>query len=115
MKEAIMKHLATCPNGCRQRMIADALGVWTANTELIKALHELERIGYIKSVPYRDNANMEYYNIWRLTTPAEKYEIIITKLERSVEMIDSILQSQERTTRIIDKIIDGLDKTVHIK
>ena len=66
MKEQILKHLSTCPNGSRQRVIADALGVWTASSELIKALYELEKAGKIKSVLYRDIANMEQYLIWEM-------------------------------------------------
>lgn len=66
MKEQILKYLSTCPNGSRQRMIADALGVWTANSELVKALHELEKAGKVKSTPYRDMANMEQYLIWEV-------------------------------------------------
>ena len=66
MKEQILKHLRTCPNGSRQRMIAEALGVWTADSELIKALHELEFAGLVKSTLYRDMANMEQYLIWEV-------------------------------------------------
>lgn len=64
MKEQILKHLSTCPNGSRQRVIADALGVWTASSELIKTLHELEKAGKVKSTLHRDMANMEYYLVW---------------------------------------------------
>ena len=46
--------------------IADAFGVWTANSELIKALHELEKAGKVKSTLYRDMANMEQYLIWEV-------------------------------------------------
>ena len=66
MKEQMLKHLSTCPNGSRQRVIAAALGVWTANSELIKALHELEKAGKVKSTLYRDMANMEQYLIWEV-------------------------------------------------
>lgn len=66
MKEQILKHLSTCPHGSRQRVIADALGVWTASSELVKALHELERDGKVKSTLYRDMANMEQYLIWEV-------------------------------------------------
>ena len=66
MKEQILKHLSTCPNGSRQRVIAGAIGVWTANSELIKALHELEKAGKVKSTLYRDMANMEQYLIWEV-------------------------------------------------
>ena len=58
MKEQILKHLSTCPNGSRQRVIADALGVWTASSELVKALLSLEKAGKA-SLLYRDMANME--------------------------------------------------------
>lgn len=67
MKEQILKHLSTCPNGSRQRVIADALGVWTASSELVKALHELEKAGKVKSTLYCDMANIEYYLIWEMT------------------------------------------------
>lgn len=66
MKERILNHLRTCANGSRQRMIADALGLWTADSELIKALHELEFEGKVKSRLYRDMANMEQYLIWEV-------------------------------------------------
>lgn len=66
MKEQILKHLSTCPNGSRQQAIADALGVWTASSELVKALHELEKAGKVKSTLYRDMANMEQYLIWEV-------------------------------------------------
>lgn len=66
MKEQILDHLRTCPNGSRQRMIASALGVWTANSELIKSLHELEREGLIKSTLHKDIGNMEQYYVWEV-------------------------------------------------
>ena len=66
MKEQILNYLHTCPNGSRQRMIASALRVWTADSELIKSLHELERDGKVKSTLYRDMANMEQYLIWEV-------------------------------------------------
>lgn len=66
MKEQILNYLRTCPKGSRQRMIASALRVWTADSELIKALHELERDGKVKSTLYRDMANMEQYLIWEV-------------------------------------------------
>lgn len=66
MKEQILNHLRTCPNGSRQRMIASALGVWTADSELIKSLHELEREGLIKSTLHKDIGNMEQYYVWEV-------------------------------------------------
>lgn len=66
MKEQILNYLRTCPNGARQRVIAGALRVWTADGELIKALHELQKEGKVKSTVYRDMANMEQYLIWEV-------------------------------------------------
>lgn len=54
----------------RQRVLAGFLGVWQASAELIKALHDLEKEGKVKSKPYSDPANMEYYNIWEYVEPA---------------------------------------------
>lgn len=66
MKEQILNYLRTCPNGSRQREIADALCVWTASSELIKSLRELKQEGLIKSTLYRDIGNMEQYYIWEV-------------------------------------------------
>ena len=115
MREDIINILTQHPNGMRQRVLADCLDIWTASSELVKTLHVMEKEGYITHTIHHEPANMDSYNLWRLTTPAEKQEIIIAKLEQISKTIKSIVQTQEETCAIIDDIIDGLDKTVHIK
>ena len=67
MKEQILAVLAKHPNGLRLRSIGYELHVW--HCSLAKDVAELEREGRITARTYRDMANMEMYDIWRLASP----------------------------------------------
>lgn len=65
MKNEILRLLETYGE-MRRRSIADSLKVWTASHELTDALSNLQKEGRIKTRTFRDNANMEYYNLYRI-------------------------------------------------
>lgn len=61
--ESIITYIKKHP-GCRKREIAGSLHIWQCDTRFLHAMGELERYGVIKSVIYRDPAQMEYYDKW---------------------------------------------------
>ena len=64
MKNQILDILREYPTGLRLRSIGAQLGVW--HIKLVGAICELENEGLVYSTPYRDMANMEFYDIWKI-------------------------------------------------
>ena len=110
MREDIINILSQYPNGVRQRVLADCLGIWTASPELVKTLHEMDKEGHITHIIHHDPANMDSYLLWRLTTPAEKREIIISKLEDISRQMGVIVQRQKAINESLDDIINQTNK-----
>ena len=63
MKQEIILYLVKHPYA-RQREIAGALNVWTADKDLLDAMRALEGSGVIGRRLHKDLANMEYYDEW---------------------------------------------------
>jgi len=65
MKQKIIDYIKRHP-GCRKREIAGAIGVWVVDDKFRYTMAQLEIAGAIKSVVYRDPAQMEFYDKWYL-------------------------------------------------
>lgn len=65
MKERIL-HILRLNGPLRQRSIASLLDVWTADPDLIHALHTLKKEGRVKEINHHDPANMEWYSLWEI-------------------------------------------------
>lgn len=61
MKRKIVAYLLKHPRS-RLRQIGGALGVW--HISLVKDVHELVDAGVLVVEPYRNAANMEFYDLY---------------------------------------------------
>lgn len=65
MKEEIINYLRSHPLS-RKRSIASYLRIWVCDKNFLDTMYNLEKEGIIKSITYRDFANMEYYAVYRV-------------------------------------------------
>lgn len=64
MKEKILTALRARPNGMRLRELGSECGTWHPN--LLPTIYELLDAGLITRTSYRDMANMEFYDIYKI-------------------------------------------------
>lgn len=60
----VMNLLSKSPNGLRKREISSYTGIWVG--DLVRVMDELEKDGCIIHTVYRDIANMERYDIYKI-------------------------------------------------
>ena len=61
LKAKVLMDIASHP-GTRLRYVGSRIHY--PHIKLLLIMEELEKAGKVKSVPYRDAANMEFYNKW---------------------------------------------------
>lgn len=63
LKTHIINFIALHP-GCRKREIAASIPIWQCAFEFLASMDDLQEDGRITAVPFRDPAQMEFYDKW---------------------------------------------------